>query len=150
MTVDDDLAALLEGRPEVDQQEQAFPFLTVDEHGYPHVALLSRSEVDVTADHAEILVALRSRRTLANLERDAKATLIAVGGTVAHYAKLSGHRRLREDDGLVAWAFAVIEHKADSLGIPLHPVTFPTSDEVAQMERWDISDRALRRLASQR
>jgi hypothetical protein len=146
VTVPDDLAALLEGAPEVDADEQAFPFLTVDEGGFPHVALLSRSELDVTPGRTEVLVAVGSPRTTANLRRDGRAGLIAVGGTVAHYAKLRVVRSI-ESRGLLGCALAVVEHKADSLGIPLEPIGFRTSAEIARLERWEASAQVLRALA---
>src|SRR5262245_49186078 len=146
--VPDQLAELLEGAPEVDADEQAFPFLTVDDQGFPHVALLSRSELDVQPGRAEVLAAVGSPRTRANLRRDGRAGLVAVGGTVAHYAKLRVTRSL-ELDGLLGCALEVVEHKGDSLGIPLQPIGFRTSAEVARAERWEASARLLRALAGQ-
>jgi hypothetical protein len=145
VTVPDELAALLEGAPGVDADEQAFPFLTVDEGGFPHVALLSRSELDVAPGRTEVLVAVGSPRTRANLRRDGRAGLIAVGGTVAHYAKLRVVRRI-ELHGLLGCALAVVEHKGDSLGIPLRPIGFRTSAEIARLERWEASAQVLRAL----
>lgn len=150
MTVAPDLARLIAGWPQVEAEEQAFPFLTVDDAGFPHVALLSRSELDIGVDGSEILAAIRSTRTLANLHRDGRAGLIAVGGTTAHYLKMQALRSQSYDDGLVAWAFEVVEHKRDSLGIPLQPMSFHTSPEVARIERWQASADALKTVAGQR
>jgi len=146
VTVPEELAELLEGTPDVDAHEQAFPFLTVDEHGFPHVALLSRSELDVGPGRAEVLVAVGSPRTRANLRRDGRAGLVAVAGTVAHYAKLRVVRSI-EVQGLLGCALAVVEHKGDSLGVPLEPIGFRTSAEIARLERWEVSARVLRALA---
>ncbi|MQA84110.1 MAG: hypothetical protein GEV03_05640 [Streptosporangiales bacterium] len=145
MRISDDLAHLLEGRPDVDSREQAFPFLTVDEGGFPHVALLSRSEVDVTSSRSEILVAVASVRTSANLRRSGKACLIVIDGATAHYVKLRMLRTV-EMDGMLGAASEPVEHKRDSAGIPMEPISFPTSAELAELERWDTSARVLLKL----
>jgi hypothetical protein len=146
LKVPDELAALLAGSPAVGQHEQAFPFLTVDEHGFPHVALLSRSELDVSPDAGEVLAAIYSSRTRANLGRDGRAGLIAVGATTAHYAKLRLVRSI-ETDGLLGCALEPVEVKDDSYGIPLEPIGFVTTEWVAAMDRWEVSARVLRALA---
>lgn len=146
MRVPDDLAVLLEGRPDVGAAEQAFPFLTVDDAGYPHVALLSRAEMDVRADRGAVLAVVASTRTAANLRRDGRAGLIAVAGTVAHYAKLRA-TSVREDDGVLACVLEVVEHKRDSIGIPLTPIGFHTTEEVARTDDWARSVRILAQLA---
>jgi hypothetical protein len=148
VTVPEELAQLLRGAPEIGVHEQAFPFLTVDGDGYPHVALLSRSELDVGPGQKEVLVAVGSPRTRANLRRDGRAGLVAVAGTVAHYAKLQITRSI-EMEGLLGCALEVVEHKGDSLGIALEPIGFWTSAEVARLERWDASALVLRALAGQ-
>lgn len=128
------------------RREQAFPFLTVDEGGFPHVALLSRAEIEISTDASEILAVVASERTRANLCRDGRAGLIAVNGTVASYVKLRVVRTLDAGQAL-GCAMTIAEYKADSLGIPLRPVSFVTTAEIAQMESWDASERLLRDLA---
>ena len=144
MTVPRELVAMLEGAPVVGAREQAFPFITVDAGGFPHPALLSRAELEV-GPAGELHAALRSRRTRANLERSGLATLIAVEGRTAHYVKLRVARSLAVHD-LLACVFEVVEHKPDSLGIPLAPVTYEVTAEITQAERWDLTREALRRL----
>lgn len=146
MRVPDDLAVLLEGRPDVGAAEQAFPFLTVDDAGYPHVALLSRAEMDVRADRGAVLAVVASTRSTANLRRDGRAGLIAVAGTVAHYAKLRV-TTLREDDGVLGCVLELVEHKRDTLGIPLTPIGFHTSEDIARADDWTRSARILAGLA---
>lgn len=146
MTVPADLARLLTGRPDADGAEQAFPFLTVDEAGFPHVALLSRAELDVTPDGSDVIAVIASSRTRANLGRDGRAGLIAIGGIVAHYAKLSVTRAI-DTPAALGCVLRVTEHKADSLGIPLSPIGFVTTAEIARMEDWDASERLMRQLA---
>jgi hypothetical protein len=41
----------------------------------------------------------------------------------------------------------VIEFKADSLGIPLSPISFGATAEIARLESWEASGQLLRRLA---
>lgn len=146
MTVPGELARLLAGQPAVGATEQAFPFLTVDEGGFPHVALLSRAEVGVSPDGSEVLVVVASRHTRANLERDGRAGLIAVGGTTAHYAKLHMVRSI-QSAGALGCGMRVIEFKADSLGIPLSPISFPATAEITRLESWEASGQLLRKLA---
>lgn len=146
MSIPAELVRLLSGRPEVDRREQAFPFLTVDESGFPHVALLSRAEVEISAGASEILAVVASEHTRANLRRDGRASLIAVDGTVASYVKLRVVRML--DAGpVLGCAMTIAEYKADSLGIPLEPISFVTTAEIAQTESWETSERLLRDLA---
>jgi hypothetical protein len=140
------LRGLLDGRPAVGDREQAFPFLTVDEAGFPHVALLSRAEIRVGPDGREVLAVVASRRTRANLERDGRAGLVAVEGTTAHYAKLRVGRAI-DAGGVLACAMSLTEYKADSLGIPLSPVSFVTTVEIARLEGWAASEELLQRLA---
>jgi hypothetical protein len=142
VNVPEELAALLAGWPEPGRAEQAFPFLTVDEAGFPHAALLSRAELDVSPDRSAVLAVVASTRTRANLERDGRATLIAVGGTTAHYAKLRVTRRIT-GGGALGCRLAVAGHKADSLGIPLSPAGFTATAEIGRLERWQDSRRLL-------
>ena len=68
------------------------PLCTVDEAGFPHVALLGVWEV-VAWDAATVRFAVAGRSgTAANLRRTGRATLIVLDGAGAHYVKL----RVRE------------------------------------------------------
>jgi hypothetical protein len=107
--------------------------------GFPHPALLSRAELEV-GPAGELHAALRSRRTRANLERSGLAALIAVEGRTAHYVKLRVARSLAVHD-LLACVFEIVEHKRDSLGIPLAPVTYEVTAEITRAERWDLTPR---------
>lgn len=129
------VVSLLRGFPEVDADEQAFPFVTVDEHGYPHSALLSRSELEPSARGQALLAVVAGARTRANLRRDGRAALIAVHGTVCHHVKL---RLVRASDhgDLLGCVFEAVAHKPDSLGIPLRPLGFRTGPDIARRERW--------------
>jgi len=146
MTVPAALAGLLDGRPTVGTREQAFMFLTVDQAGFPHVALLSRAELAVSPDGREVLAVVAGRRTRANLERDGRAGLVAVEGTTAHYAKLRVVRTIDAGES-IGCAMTLAGYQADTLGIPLSPVSFVTTAGLARLEDWAASDRLLRRLA---
>jgi len=146
VTVPQALARLLDGRPAVGAREQAFVFLTADQAGFPHVALLSRAELGVSPDGREVLAVVASRRTRANLERDGRAGLVAVEGTTAHYAKLRVVRTI-EAGALIGCAMRLAEYQADTLGIALSPVSFVTTADLARLEGWEASERLLRRLA---
>jgi hypothetical protein len=136
LDVPEPVAELVTGRPGVDETEQAFPFLTTDPAGFPHVALLSRSEVEVSADRRRLVAAVASRRTSQNILRTGRTTLVVLGGTTAHYVKLElvGHHQA---PGLLGCELAVVDAVADSLGIELSPILFRTSAELARSEHWD-------------
>jgi len=145
MTVPAALVALLQGMPEIGAREQAFPFVTVDPQGFPHAALLSRMELEVGPGDADLRAAVRSTRTRANLDRDGCASLIAVEGRTAHYVKLR-LRRAQVVHDLLACVFDVVEHKPDSMGIELTPITYEVTAEIARTERWDTTAEAFRLL----
>lgn len=148
MNVPKEIADLLRGWPQPGHHEQAFPLVTVDARGYPHVALLSRSEMDVAPDEVAVLAVIGSERTRANLARSGKATLIATGATSAYYLKLQLGRSI-EEEGAMGCTFEAVEFKEDSLGIPLTAMGFEATDDIARMERWERSGRILRRLAEE-
>ena len=129
------VADLVTGKPGLDEVEQAFPLLTTDPLGFPHVALLSRAEIEVNGDRSRVLAALASTRTRKNLLRTGRATVVAISGTTAHYAKLALVAHL-EAPGLLGCEFSVEDTIADSLGIDISPIMFRTSAELAQSENW--------------
>ena len=128
------VTSLLSGLPAHGQAEQAFPFLTVDEAGFPHVCLLSRAQVE--PHQAGLLALVGSRRTRANLLRAGAATLIAVTPTAAHYCKLLMTRSIEEPWALAA-AFDLVEHKVDPSPVPLTPLTYVPNAEVEAAEQWE-------------
>lgn len=140
------VTSLLAGRPEPGRDDQAFVFLTVDAVGFPHVALLSRAELDVSPAGDAVLAVVASRRTRQNLERDGRATLVAVSGDTAHYLKLELVRSL-EGSGQLGCVLRPVEHVADSLGIPLSPLGYLPTRELAELETWQQSAALLAQLA---
>jgi hypothetical protein len=144
MSVPSELALLLETWPRPDQDEQAFPFVTVDEDGFPHVMLLCTAELLATDDRGALLVAVASANAQANLARKGIATLIAADGAAAHYAKLRV-RETEEHDHFTVYTFELAHYKRDSLGIPLRPMDFHATQEIAENERWADTRAALTR-----
>ena len=47
---------------------------------------------------------------------------------------------------LLACVFEVAEHKPDSLGTTLTPLTYAVTADITRAERWDLTHEALRRL----
>ena len=145
MTVPAELVGMLAGVPVVGAREQAFPFITVDAEGFPHTALLSRTEMRV-GPAGDLRAALRSTRTRANLGRSGHAALIAVEGRTAHYVKLRLVRSTVVHD-LLACVLDVVEHKADSMGVALAPISYEVTAEIVRAERWDTTAEAFRLLS---
>lgn len=135
-----ELAALLEPWPLPERDEQAFPFLTVDTEGFPHVTLLCTAELLPHGDR--VLVAVASGTARANLARTGTATLIAADGIAAHYAKLAV-RASEEHDAFTCYACEISWYKRDSLNIPLHPMVFRATEEIAGAELWANTRTAL-------
>jgi hypothetical protein len=136
------VAALLRGGGmRVGSPAQAFPFLTVDEAGWPHVALLSATELSV-GDDGSLLAAMAAPTTRSNLVRTGRASLVAVEGATAHTVKLVVRRTL-EAEGLLGAVLDVASHKADSVGVDLSPIAYVPTEELGRLEHWDRSARVL-------
>lgn len=136
---------MLTGVPVPGMEEQALPFLTVDDAGFPHVALLSRAEA--RADAERVLVVVASRRTRANLARTGRATLVAIGGDTAHYLKLRVLRTV-EADGLLGCDLRPVQHVADSVGLTLTPIGYRPTEALREAESWRVSAALLDRLVA--
>ncbi|HEX6355959.1 hypothetical protein [Actinophytocola sp.] len=143
-----ELALLLATWPAPDRDEQAFPFVTVDADGFPHVMLLCNAELLATDDRGALLVAIVSANARANLDRNGVATLIAADGAAAHYAKLRVHDT-EEHDHFTVYTCHLVYYKRDSLGIPLRPMDFHATKEIAENERWATTRTALIRRAGE-
>ncbi|MFB9929772.1 hypothetical protein ACFFRC_34105, partial [Amycolatopsis halotolerans] len=138
----EEVARLVAGEPPLDADEQAFPLLTVDERGHPHTALLSRAELEPAYDRAALYAVVAGTGTRANLRRHPYAALLAVDGTVCHHLKLRLIRSLAFGD-VLGCVFAAVHHKRDSLGIPLSPIGFRTTRQLAELEDWRRSAEVL-------
>jgi hypothetical protein len=139
-----ELVELLAGRPVPGAEEQAFVLLTVDEAGWVHICLLSRAELE--ADAHQIRAVIASRRARRHLARDGRATLLAVGGGVAHVCRLRLERQV-EGEGAVAAAFSVVDHARDDAGVALQPLRYRATAELAEREHWARSAELNRRLS---
>ena len=140
------LAPLLDGDAVIGRDESVFALLTVDADGSPRSSALSRTELAVhgTAIH----VALHARRASANLERDGRATLVAIDGDDIISAGLRVGATIRHA-GLFAARLDISGGEADSLGIPLRPPTFIPTAGLAVQDHWERTRSALARLTVQ-
>jgi hypothetical protein len=138
-----DVVHFLAGAPVMGSAEQVVPLLTVDANGFPHACLLSRAQLHASA--TEVRAAVTSLATRANLRRNASAMILVTLGDTVHHCKL-GVLRAHDSRGVLLLAFELIAHKADTLGIPLEPMTFPASPSVASFEHWDETAVMLRSL----
>jgi hypothetical protein len=145
LAIPDEVASVLRGFPSSDVNAQAFPFLTVDDRGYPHAALLSRSEIEPGMDGNTLLAAVASRRTRQNLLRSGAAGLMVVNATACHHIKLRMIASVVDGD-ILGCAFTLVEHKRDDIGIPLSPLSFRTSAELSVLEDWPRSTAIIARL----
>ena len=132
------------GQPIIGAAESAALFITVRADGFPHVTLLSRAELATSGDR--LLVALAGTTTPGNLDRTGHATLLIVVDDTAHSCDVAVHTR-EASSGRVGYAMDLVSHRADSLGIPLTPITYTTPPELPSVERWDASSRLLEALA---
>jgi hypothetical protein len=137
----DALVEALRRPVEIGQPAQAFALITVDEGSTPHVALLSGRELAVAPDRT-VHAVLAGRRTRAHVEARREATLVGVEGETCHTLVL----RLRtavEAESLLVVVFDVAEHRGDSVGIGLSPVTYVPTRALALAEHWDRAGRLL-------
>lgn len=138
-----EVVLFLAGGPVMGSAEQVVPLLSVDANGLPHACLLSRAQLD--ASSAEVRAAVTSLGTRANLRRGGGALILVTLGDTVHHCKL-GVLRARDSHGVLLVAFEPLEHKADTLGIPLEPMTFVASPWIASLEHWDETAVMLRSL----
>jgi hypothetical protein len=133
----------LSGRPDIGGTDQAFPLLSVDPEGFPHVCLLSRAELD--ADGEEVRAAIASRQTRSNIEERGQVSLIVVVDDASHYCKLRLKRAI-EVNGRMAASFEMVSHKRDSLGIALSPLSYAVVESLPALEQWETSEACIERL----
>jgi hypothetical protein len=138
-----EVIGFLAGWPVMGSAEQVIPLLSVDANDLPHACLLSRAQLD--ASTAEVRASVTSLRTRANLRRTGAALILVTLGDTVHHCKL-GVLRARDSRGTLLVAFEPLEHKADTMGIPLSPMTFVASSWIASVEHWDETAVMLRSL----
>jgi hypothetical protein len=79
------LAPMFDGSGMDEHLNKVFLLITIDERGYPYVAMLSLLEL-TCADRANIRLApWNNSTTTANLRRDGKVTLIVIDTEIAYY-----------------------------------------------------------------
>lgn len=127
------------------QQRPAFPLLTVDDAGFPHVCLLAADQIDVHEDGERLGVSVSGRGTTEFLRVRGRATLIVIEGEEAHYLKCQVVASVSVD-GRTGFVLAVGSHKADSAGVDLTPIEFSFSEELATAEDWSRDLSVLRAL----
>ena len=100
----DRLMTLLGGERLEEQRNKALLLVTLDEAGWPYVAMLSFLEV-IAADRGNIRIApWNTSTTTANLRRSRKATLIVVDAELACYIQAAAEEMSRELAGFPGMA----------------------------------------------
>jgi hypothetical protein len=136
------LALLAPGPSRHDPFDQAIPLLTVDQDGFPHVALLSRAQMRDGGSGRDLHAVVWAGTTSANLMATRRATVILVGGQVAWYLKLTVVRVV-ERGGRVGVVLRLARSIADSAGVDLVPMGFRSSAALAAEEGWDADEQVL-------
>lgn len=128
-----EVVAALEGTPLPGTIEPMFPFITSDAEGFPHVCLLSRTEL--MADGTQVLAYLRASVSAENLRQRPRATLVVVISDAAYYCKLQ-LELLAEFEGSIGCSLRVVSVQRDSIGVSLYPPCFFVDEDLATAERW--------------
>jgi hypothetical protein len=136
------LAVLAPGPDRHGSFDQAIPLLTVDNDGFPHVALLSRAQLRDGGTARDLHAVVWAGTTSANLAATRRATVILVGGQVAWYLKLTVVRAV-EHEGRVGVILRLAKSIADSAGVDLVPMGFRSSAALAAEEGWDADRQVL-------
>lgn len=93
--LNEDCFERLSGREIASRAGKAIVIVTVDEHGWPHPAMLSYREVVAKGRAAIDLAVARNSTTARNLKRDGRITLLVTDAGVNYYIKASA-RELSE------------------------------------------------------
>jgi|RhiMetdeSRZDD1v2_1073273.scaffolds.fasta_scaffold411357_3 membrane-associated protease RseP (regulator of RpoE activity) len=139
------LARLVDGEVTIGHSEPMMLLLTGDADGYPRHCALSRTELEVVGP--SLHAALHARRTVANLERDGAAVLVAVDQAEIVSFRLVVQAIVRAD-GPVGVRLDIVAVEADSLGIDLTAPSFVPTTELARSEHWDRTRSVLTALRS--
>lgn len=141
----DEVHRLLTGLPEDGEWEPVFPLLTTDPDGAPRICLLSRAELRPGPDTLHVV--LRGRRASENLRRTGVAVLQAVGADTSYAIRVALGRTLTGESALAA-ELTITAVEADSLGIPLRPMTYQVDPSLAEAENWTGNAALFARLAA--
>jgi hypothetical protein len=135
--------AILRAEPGLDGEfDQAIPLLTVDAAGFPHVALLSRSQLRPGRHAGELLASVWGPGTRENLLATRRATIVLIAAQDAYYLKLSVVSTV-EHAGRLGVMLRVAGCTTDSAGVDLSPLGFRRSAELAEREGWDADAQVL-------
>lgn len=135
----------LSGSPEVGSFDLVVPLVTVSPAGFPHLCLLSRSQLAVTKE--EVHAAVRSSRAVADLRRGAGAVIFLIEGDSAISLRVRAVRFDSEEPGCTGVALRVVSAERDSAGVPLRPPRFLVTEGLARAEAWERDALVLGRLA---
>lgn len=133
-----------EGSPSVSRADEAALLLTVDQSGWPRVAMLSVGEIVVQGRDVLLAVWPNSRST-GNLERASTATLFVLLDEVAYSLRLTV-----KDDGRIgplrSFRTRVEEVRADKVGYArmVSGIRFELGDREGTHRRWADTIAALR------
>jgi hypothetical protein len=126
-----------------------FELITVDEQGWPHVALLSAGEILATGPSSLRLALWASSGTTANLGLTGRALLTFVDDHSYHKVRMTATRiesPAIESMPLAAFLATVLEVQVDE--VPYASVTggitFELADPTATVKRWSDTLEALR------
>jgi hypothetical protein len=125
--------------------------LTVDEAGWPRVALLSAGEV-LTLDESSLRLALwPGSRTTANLTRTGHGTLVFVHAGASHSVAIEARRAgdLAEPSIRAVFDGRVVDAQRDEVpyAVLRSGITFDLPDPASVLPRWRATIDALRRAA---
>jgi hypothetical protein len=143
------LRELLDGSDPRGRAGVTLELITVDEDGWPRVALLSAGEV-LAPDDATVRLALwPGSRTTANLERDGRALLALVLDGAAHRLALRARRAADialEDGPRSAFEAAVVRAGRDEVPYARlrSGITFELAEPEQVLARWADTVAALR------
>jgi hypothetical protein len=133
-----DEAVRLLNDPAVGGEQAVHPLFTVDGEGCPHPTLSSARQWWTGDEHLVcVLVAGRTSRYLSQRPR---ALLLVVGARQVYSIRLRSTLIREVGDRRVAVVFDVTAVESDTRGVPLTPMLFQATGELARQER--ISDRA--------
>jgi hypothetical protein len=126
-----------------------FELITVDEQGWPHVALLSIGEILATGPSSLRLALWASSGTAANLSRTARALLTFVHDHRYHKVRLTATQTGSPAAGsrpLAAFLVTVVEVQVDEVpyATVTGGITFELADAAATVKRWSDTLETLR------
>jgi hypothetical protein len=124
--------------PAVGGEQAVHPLFTVDGQGCPHPTLSSARQW-WTGDERLVCV-LVAGRTSRYLSQRPLALLLVVGVRRVYFVRLRSTLIQEVGDRRVAVVFDVTAVESDTRDVPLTPILFQATDELARQER--ISDRA--------